>query len=306
MYITDKTILKINGFNYIGSYLKGWLYKIITRKSLNVFVRSIDSIAISPQVNGNYDPALINVIDQFCLSGYSDFFIDIGANIGMVSCQVQNRFKVVHMFEPNKLCSKVLEVNAQLNSISNNYVVHEYGLASVNKEAILKIPKRNWGGAFIQDEDNSYRPELLAKKECVSSFIDSDFISLPIELKKASDILGQIFNDLDKLKMNNGIIKLDVEGYEDSILKEIATCLPTKLNIVIIFESWSGDIPVHQIFRDIISYQKITRSPPWQERWPKLVKLLLLGCGLPVKYNLETVWNKAPGDYVIRIGSHID
>ena len=305
MSSSNKIIYKINGYDYVKKYLKSLIYRALTRNSLNAFVRSYDSIAISPQVNGDYDPALIKVIEKYCFEGYSDYFIDIGANIGMVSCQVQNKFKYVHMFEPNKLCAKILEVNVQLNSDRENYFIYEYGLGNKNKEAILKIPKRNWGGAFIEDDENSYSSELLAEKEGRSEFINSDLLTIKIEIKKASDSLGFIFKELTKSGNLNGIIKIDVEGYEYTILKEIAKCRPDNLNMVIIFESWNGSIPINEIFTDVISYQRISRLPPWKEKWPKIIKLLMLFLGLQVKYHLDSERNNEQGDYVVKLGSKV-
>jgi hypothetical protein len=42
---------------------------------------------------GEYEPEVVELIKYWADSNYSDFFLDIGANIGLISCQVGHLFK---------------------------------------------------------------------------------------------------------------------------------------------------------------------------------------------------------------------
>ena len=64
--------------------------------------------------NGVYEPHIKFLIDYLAEKGYSDFLIDIGANIGLTSCQSGNSFKEIHMFEPNPDCVNILKVKESL------------------------------------------------------------------------------------------------------------------------------------------------------------------------------------------------
>ena len=79
-----------------------------------VFVKGGDILSIFPQTQGGYERNLINIINKINKDySYNDFF-DVGANIGLVSCQCADNFKETYMFEPNKDCFEVLNVNTRL------------------------------------------------------------------------------------------------------------------------------------------------------------------------------------------------
>ena len=48
-----------------------------------VFVRGGDLISIQPMVWGEYEPEVVELIKYWADLNYSDFFLDIGANIGL-------------------------------------------------------------------------------------------------------------------------------------------------------------------------------------------------------------------------------
>ena len=68
--------------------------------------------------------------------------IDIGANIGLISCQCGHLFGEVHMYEPNPIILKILEANSML-SLDENYTIHPYALSDNEGFTDLTIPKSN-------------------------------------------------------------------------------------------------------------------------------------------------------------------
>ena len=153
----------------VSKNLRDRLFQRLTRKSANLFLRGRDLISAGPLVDGVHEPVVTSLIQHAAEHGHTDFLIDIGANIGLISCQVGNRFKHVHMFEPNPYCCNILEVNSVIALNSTRYHIHRFGLGDEDKKTVLNVPRHNWGGAFINDASNSYDATTLAKKDSFTS-----------------------------------------------------------------------------------------------------------------------------------------
>ncbi|HEY3346442.1 MAG TPA: FkbM family methyltransferase [Nitrospirota bacterium] len=254
-------------------------FKSLTKNSSSLFLRGRDIISINPQINGIHEPVITSLINNFADEGYSDFLVDIGANIGLISCQTGNRFKQVHMFEPNPYCCKILEVNTLIALNKTDYRINNYGLGDENKKCLLTVPRHNWGGAFIKDKSNSYDDRILANKDEFESIIDSNYFTVDIEIRKASEALDDVFKDLIDKNLTKGVIKIDVEGFEPTVLKGIAESIPPQLNALIIFESLDAAFDMATIVRSFngraIPY-KLVRQTPWKNHWPKALKALAL------------------------------
>ena len=90
------------------------IFQRLTKGALPLFTRGGDEICVSPQIFGYYELRVKDLMDFYAAQGHSDFLIDIGANIGLSTCQSGDRFKEVHCYEPNPNCFKILEVNTQI------------------------------------------------------------------------------------------------------------------------------------------------------------------------------------------------
>jgi hypothetical protein len=106
------------------------LFKKLTRHAMPVFVRGGDLISIQPMVWGEYEPEVVELIKYWADSNYSDFFLDIGANIGLISCQVGHLFKQLHLFEPNPDCLSLLKINLKSMLRNQETHLHPYALGS--------------------------------------------------------------------------------------------------------------------------------------------------------------------------------
>jgi FkbM family methyltransferase len=268
----------MNTFSEIYN-IKFRLFKFLTRYSTNLFLRGKDLISLAPQVSGIHEPLIKSLIDHFSEIGYADFLIDIGANIGLTSCQNGNKFKQVHMFEPNPYCCKILEVNSFIALKNTKYRIYNYGLGDKNKKCILTVPNNNWGGAFIKDDSNSYDENVLVSKDRFQSFTNSNYFTIDIEIHKTTDVLSKTFTELIENNMTRGVVKIDVEGYELTILKGIAGSIPLELKILIVFESWDCNFDMDTIvksFKGRATPYKIVRKYPWKKNWPNMLKVLSL------------------------------
>jgi FkbM family methyltransferase len=277
------------------------LAKKILKRSLDVFLRPRDTIATDPMVNGYHEKAITETI-RYYAKRYHDFFIDIGANIGLTSCQNGHDFDYVFAFEPNPLCFKILEVNCAINLESGKYQLFNYGLGQSEDSNQLVIPKHNWGGAFINDEFNSYSSEILASKDGFSTIDASNYITADIAIKNTEKELKAIFNRLKKLNKKHGVIKIDVEGYEFVVLSNLAKVLPADFSVSIIFESFDPHFDFESIassFNRKLTVQKIFKKVPWKNNASGFIRGLNFK---PTIYEIDDVIDQDySGDLILEI-----
>jgi len=217
--------------------LKKDAYKALTTKAPRFFFLAGDNLPIEPLVTGAYEPQIRDFIDYAAACGNADFLIDIGANIGLTTCQSGMHFKEVHLFEPNPTCVAILKLNTRIALGAGNYHIHEYGLGESARKATLKVPVGNMGGAFINDGANSYSEEILMMKDNFRSINKENYIEESIRIESAEVVLGDLLRDLKSRGLHSGVIKIDVEGYEPVILNSLNR-VPDDMSLVIIFESW--------------------------------------------------------------------
>ncbi len=262
-------------FDNVRDNIKMRLFRHVTRKSTDLFLKGKDKISLYPQLVGVHEATITRLIDYFAASGHADFFLDVGANIGLTSCQNGNKFKRIDMFEPNPLCCKILEVNCLIALHGPQWHVHNYGVGDEDKRATLMVPRHNWGGAFINDTSNSYDQATLASKDEFSSISDSNYFPVQIEIRTAETAFAKLFADLLEAGLYCGVVKIDVEGYEPSVLRGIAAAIPPQLKLYIVFESWNADFDVAGVvaaFEGRATAYKIERNVAWKKSWPKALK----------------------------------
>ena len=147
----------VSGWSLVSSDLMGRirrkLFERLTRKSVNYFLRGKDIISVGPLVNGFHEPICTKLIGHYAWHDYGDFLIDIGANIGLTTCQNGHDFARVVCFEPNPMCAHILKVNTEIALPKGRVEIHEFGLGEMVVLLELWIPKHNWGGAFIRTPD---------------------------------------------------------------------------------------------------------------------------------------------------------
>jgi hypothetical protein len=77
------------------------LYNITNPNPSNFLIYSGDIIGLGPQFFNSHEPHLVEAIIDFTRSKYGEFFLDIGANIGLISCLVHKHFDLIEVVEPN-------------------------------------------------------------------------------------------------------------------------------------------------------------------------------------------------------------
>lgn len=262
----------------IGFGIKSWIFSKLTRDSSDLFFRGRDIISVRSQIGGAWEPGLTALIAHFADSGHDDFLIDIGANIGLVSSQSGNRFKHVHMFEPNPHCCNLIEVNTAI-ALHVPKTLHRYGLGDCDKTCKLTVPKHNWGGAFVNDAANSYDTATLAAKDGFAAYSEANYFDIAIEIRDGAKALKDVFADLVAQGLARGVIKIDVEGYEPVVLKGIAAAIPPEVEAMIVLESWDKNFPMDAVLGEFAGRAtafKLERDVPWKPGASNLGKLAAL------------------------------
>ncbi len=113
-----------------------------------------------------------------------------------------------------------------------------------------------------------------------------------------------------KLKnLTKGIIKIDVEGLETSIIRAIAKIIPGSFELIIIFETWDKKIDIDSLILDFKGRAKafkFSQTTLWKKDARKISKLFsLLGffLGKPaITHEIEEISKgEQENDYIIRV-----
>lgn len=223
------------------------LLKKLIHKQANYYLKPTDIISHRPTLFGYHEPhleALFKAVSQT----NSDFFLDIGANIGLSSVLSGAYFSDIHCVEPNKTLAKILDVNIELNGLSDRTKIHNIGLGTETKTEELAIPKQNFGGAFVR------RGNAYDGTNDTAGRTDDDYLYQTIELVEANQWFEALFKANDN--WNNGLIKIDVEGFELPIFQSLIEMLPSHISTAIIMEN----------FLDKVAYQDF-KSDTHQLEW---------------------------------------
>ena len=288
--VTDAVLSRLR--QRIGS----WLLK----DSLPIFLRGGDSITLDPLVNGYWEQVLTAFIKTAARAGFSGFFLDVGANIGLTSCQCGDSFREVFMFEPNPELFPILELNTKLMLQSCRRRAFNVGLGPVSTKATLNVPTNNWGGAFIRDSNNAYRDSLFATRHLVDQFDLKIYRQIDICIEATGDLCPGLFSELSRAGLSRGVIKLDTEGYERAILESLAPHIPPDFSVVIVFENWDPDLDIEALAarfdRRVSAFRLVRRPRQRGALWRDLPFMLPIG---GMHFGLEAIDNgHCDGDVV--------
>lgn len=151
-----------------------------------------------------------------------DSFIDIGANIGMISllaARCVGSTGCVHAFEPNPMAFEKLQAAVAANQLQQ-VTLHQCGLSDRQAELTLSVVTEHSGmGTFAQIPEKDRM--LISKQYQVPVYCGDDV--LPNELPGAT------------------FIKIDVEGFEVSVMRGLSRTL-SRLRPVVLMEVVAGHL----------------------------------------------------------------
>ena len=258
----------------------------IRDKEINMYLRTNDEISYDPILHGVHEPVVQSLL-QFLSVEYGDFLLDIGANVGLTSVLAGDCFGRVDCVEPNQLLAAVLATNLALNLRRGHYHVYKVGLAARSGSAELLVPPHNYGGGFVL-EGNAYDRATLAKKDNFARFDEANYLLQPVDLVDSTRWLAEMFETYRKDNLMSGVIKIDAEGFEPTIVKSILAVAPRAFRLAVIFENWAPEIDRSSYASDRhnLSFKVTQKTPAEQVGGARRVVRILHALIWGVKYRL--------------------
>ncbi len=240
----------------------------------DLFLNIRDKITDTFILSGTHDVDVTQTILFLAeKKGYNQVFLDIGANIGLISYKVANHFEKLYAYEPNPRLILVLKANLY-DLLSKKLTVKPYALGKGTRKTDLTVPLLNYGGAFINNDFNSLTRKQLASKDSLRSIDSSTHFSISVNQIDALSEFRKIFN-ANKVS-DKYIIKIDCEGMDQFLIEELLKALPRKVNCAIVFENHSRKKLNPNLTKLIVDMNlfEIQKAEPWEIHDVKLVKLL--------------------------------
>lgn len=167
----------------------------------------------------SYLQGSIGALDQRC-------FIDVGANIGNHAVFFSSYFSGSYAFEPMPLAHKIAEANLMMNG-ATDVQLFKVGLGEESLDLPFWQEHGNLGGS-------GFLPPSL-RRDGRGTFDEI----------RCSIICGDDFEPLSSRNHRVGLVKIDVEGLETSVLRGLKRLLVAD-GPVVVFES-HGDSGMEQI-----------------------------------------------------------
>jgi len=176
---------------------------------IKMFINFNDGIDKSIYNGGFYDKGLTNYILKNIT--VDDVCVDVGANIGWISCLLGVKSKKVYSFEPNSVVFDRLVCNIYLNNLSNKIIFNDKAVGNSNDEQSFVSYEHSGHGHLGVDVRSKKTLTGISK----------------VEVVRLDDYLKDI-KSLD-------FLKIDVEGFEFEVIKG-SSYLIEKFKPLIVFE----------------------------------------------------------------------
>ena len=181
---------------FLKSYAK-FLYKYFNKsiklKSVyNINLLFNDDSTFSYSLDGAYSNLIIEQIKKL---NKGDLFIDIGANQGLFSILSSKAGAKVLSFEPSSSIFSIFLKNLDINRCKNIYPMNLAVFNELTEKCLFTYDKKS-GKSYVTDNNNNNNNNILT--------VNRDF-----------------FKIIKNIEFNNCIIKIDVEGSEYIVLREL-------------------------------------------------------------------------------------
>ena len=198
-----KKVMSLKIMNRVQFLLLGICYKLIQSfrrseadASANLAVYANDDLGLRISCFGEFESEILDCVrkrlgDSF---GHS-IFLDIGANVGNHTNGLAGSFFHCHSFEPDPRNFQLLKLNTAGNA---RITCHKVAVSDRRGRSLLQ-----------QDFTNSGKSRIVKETAHSNSEHRTKLISVRAEK------LDALFNDADEI----GLLKIDVEGHEENVLR---------------------------------------------------------------------------------------
>jgi FkbM family methyltransferase len=222
------------------------LFRWLTKKVPPLFLCGGDIMTIGPMVTGYHEPEVLAVLRFLAQSGFDRALIDVGANIGLITWHSRGWFRSFHCYEPNPRMFSVLTANTATAFGANGPCLHlhNFALGERDDTSVLSVPLRNQGGAFIAGPANAYGRDVLDDRKRTAA----GMMQVPISIRQGRVVFLDLFAEMPDGRF---VVKIDTEGYEQVIIRELAAAMPAGARIAIVFENLQRDFDAREFMQRI-------------------------------------------------------
>jgi FkbM family methyltransferase len=221
-------------------YKKSWFDRLATflrvrsrRKFVPLRIGFLnDLVSQEYEINGVYEPAQTGLTRHVLGQMDAPIFVDIGANVGLFAGEVADLCDHLVLIEPNTVAFELLKLNAEIIGFKDKATFHNFGIGSTSSPQILRFSSSNVGGGFVK-VNNAYSEELLYRK-CGGRSDEDRYIDCSVEIVQGRAFFKNLFHEFFNRQF---FIKIDVEGYETLVLKELSRCIAPSFQGVVLFEN---------------------------------------------------------------------
>ena len=153
-----------------------------------------------------FEPEMVALFRSLVRPG--DVVLDVGANIGCTGVLFGTLAKAVHCFEPSPSTFRFLERNVAASGL-RNVQCHNYGLGKAPMVSSLTFAPANRSGAFVSDKITASKGHSIER----------------IEIRTLDDHA----RGMERVDF----IKIDVEGFEQSVLQGATETLAARRPVVV-------------------------------------------------------------------------
>jgi FkbM family methyltransferase len=142
-----------------------------------------------------------------------DVFIDVGANIGMLTLMAARcvgNSGAIHSFEPNPAAFERLQEHVRVNQLAS-VAVHQIGLSDQPGELLLRVVGGNTGAGTFGDVREDDAADISTQ--------------VKVEVKRGDDVLAP--------PQAPTVLKMDVEGFELHVLRGFEKLLEASRPLVL-------------------------------------------------------------------------
>lgn len=164
-----------------------YFYAKLSRNRSEVGIVHLRNGAVFKMHMGNSD--VNSITEIFGTNAYSDFFskikkgdtfVDIGANIGIISVAAALHGASIVAFEPNPHLIELLKENLSLNAVTGE--VREQGVGAQSGKRNLNFTPTMWGGAsFYKTDGDAILIDCVGINDFLDPLVSIDFMKIDIE-----------------------------------------------------------------------------------------------------------------------------
>ena len=236
--LKSKTYRKLSEF-----ILFKFFHEIKVKKDNIKFLMSKNNYQLREILRSNWEKVMLNLLN---LCNGETFFLDIGANAGVISCLLSKKIKFGFAFEPVPSSFSRCVKNLNINNFTN---IIPLQIAVSNADDLIMLTN-------LKEALTNYQININTEEGSATAQRDGSVTSLSVKLDSF------LIPYIDKISPLNLLIKIDVEGFENFVLEGSHDLLSLNLPMILCLEYNSDEEYLVSISNKLEKYNFKRFTPP--------------------------------------------